>query len=267
MFDEKFIESLQDDPFEAARTFCQEFYRFEEMLNEERDTGLGDPYYQSFLEAFGMAQALADLNSIYVDIPDLGDDRGNNLIRMRQYLSTFRSAIDREYAETHVERSKKRLEARFSKAFHYEFSAGDINKAQTLINEIRDLISTGICFEEDHRRRLLARLEKLQAELHKKISDLDAFWGERRRAVTRQTFCPRLSCPNYSSKLSDPVEKRFSVLSELSYGYPRITDKAVYPPQISKTMIPDRQSTCKILRCHSLYLNPSWFASLVGSHF
>ena len=32
-------------------------------------------------------------------------------------------------------------------------------------------------FEEDHKRRLLNRLEKLQSELHKRISDLDRFWG------------------------------------------------------------------------------------------
>ena len=32
-------------------------------------------------------------------------------------------------------------------------------------------------FEEDHKQRLLKRIEKLQAELHKKVSDLDKFWG------------------------------------------------------------------------------------------
>jgi hypothetical protein len=31
--------------------------------------------------------------------------------------------------------------------------------------------------DDEHRRRLLLRLEKLQSEIHKKVSDLDRFWG------------------------------------------------------------------------------------------
>ena len=57
------------------------------------------------------------------------------------------------------------------------YSAGDVSKAQSLINQIRELISITSSFEQEHKKRLLTRLEKLQAELHKKISDLDAFWG------------------------------------------------------------------------------------------
>ena len=30
---------------------------------------------------------------------------------------------------------------------------------------------------EDHRLRLLRRLERLQSELHKRVADLDRFWG------------------------------------------------------------------------------------------
>ena len=59
----------------------------------------------------------------------------------------------------------------------YEFSDNDLNRIQTLINELRDWIGKSKCFEEEHRQRLLRKLEKLQAELHKKIRNLDRFWG------------------------------------------------------------------------------------------
>lgn len=39
------------------------------------------------------------------------------------------------------------------------------------------MISGSNKLEDDHQRRLLAKLEKLQSELHKKVSDLDRFWG------------------------------------------------------------------------------------------
>ena len=61
--------------------------------------------------------------------------------------------------------------------FFYEFTDGDINRIQILINELRAEISKSDLFEEDHRSRLLKRLERLQAEMHKKMSDIDRFWG------------------------------------------------------------------------------------------
>ncbi len=32
-------------------------------------------------------------------------------------------------------------------------------------------------FTAEHQQRILKRLEKLESELHKKVSDLDKFWG------------------------------------------------------------------------------------------
>jgi hypothetical protein len=46
-----------------------------------------------------------------------------------------------------------------------------------LINELRDLIRENEKFEEDHKRRLLERLEKLQRELHRRLSSLDRIYG------------------------------------------------------------------------------------------
>lgn len=48
---------------------------------------------------------------------------------------------------------------------------------QVLISQVRDLIVNDNGLEKDHKRRLLSRVEKLQSELHKKVSDLDRFWG------------------------------------------------------------------------------------------
>lgn len=48
---------------------------------------------------------------------------------------------------------------------------------QLLVNEIRAHISENLKIDSDHKAWLLKRLEHLQAELHKKMSDLDRFWG------------------------------------------------------------------------------------------
>jgi hypothetical protein len=73
--------------------------------------------------------------------------------------------------------AKAKFAAKLGAGFAYEFSEGDLNKVQTSINELRDLISASEIIEDNHKQRLLKRLEHLQSELHKKMSDLDRFWG------------------------------------------------------------------------------------------
>ncbi len=75
--------------------------------------------------------------------------------------------------DSHLER----FDSLFSNDFLYEFSEESISKIQTLINELRELVNSSDLFEAEHKQRLLKRLEKLQSETHKKMSDVDRFWG------------------------------------------------------------------------------------------
>lgn len=79
-----------------------------------------------------------------------------------------------------TERSKTRQESfatLLGRSFHYSLSEADAERIQGLINELRTLISENTQFKEDHRRRLLERLEQLQRELHRRLSNLDRFYG------------------------------------------------------------------------------------------
>lgn len=79
--------------------------------------------------------------------------------------------------EGRIEQLKKRFRNSLGSEFRYEFSQGDLEKVQVLLNELRTEVAASQKLEEGHKARLLKRLEALQAELHKKISDLDKFWG------------------------------------------------------------------------------------------
>ena len=61
--------------------------------------------------------------------------------------------------------------------FYYELSETEIQRIQTLVDELRELIAKAGEIEDEHRRRLLMRLEELQRELHKRVSDFDHVWG------------------------------------------------------------------------------------------
>jgi len=80
-------------------------------------------------------------------------------------------------AQLTVGRLKSRFTTKFGRGFFYEFSEGDVSRIQVLINEVRQLITESGLIAGEHKSRLLKRLEGLQRELHKKVSDLDRFWG------------------------------------------------------------------------------------------
>ncbi len=71
----------------------------------------------------------------------------------------------------------ERFDSLFSNTFSYEFSEEDVNKIQTLINELRDELNSSELFEDEHKERLLKRLEDLQKEMHKKMANIDKIWG------------------------------------------------------------------------------------------
>ena len=67
--------------------------------------------------------------------------------------------------------------ALFSRVSVYEFSENDFKRVHELVRELRDLIRGSSLISDEHKRRLLRRLEAMHAELHKKTSDIDRVWG------------------------------------------------------------------------------------------
>lgn len=117
-------------------------------------------------------------------LPEVGHDKKGNLKEFIKYVAAVRKAIkpllDDETGSTNrneflsaIDKKKKKLD----KGFFYEFTDGDLKRIQSIINELREQIGASDLFEEDHRQRLLKRLEALQSEMHKKMSDIDRIWG------------------------------------------------------------------------------------------
>ncbi len=133
--------------------------------------------------------AITSVNDYYADIPSYesiifsGNDTKNfeNILAyLCKVLISTEALVDYEFKESRKEELSSRIEERLralNKGFYYEFTSGDIERIQEIINELREEISNNPSFEPEHKQRLLKRLEILQSELHKKMSDLDRFWG------------------------------------------------------------------------------------------
>lgn len=134
------------------------------------------------LEAGKILGAMADnqLITIKATLPAIVDGKPRRATEFYNYISNVLAEL-----EAIVVRDKNlELEAQIdqeltrviSSQFGYELTEGDLKEVQTLLDQLRSAITESTELKEDHKQRLLKRLEKVQSELHKKLSTLDSLY-------------------------------------------------------------------------------------------
>jgi hypothetical protein len=176
IFTEEFFERLSADPQLALSQICSLF-----LLSRDKTNTNNLNYY---LEFYAIVEAFVDEHKLKLKL-DLPEIRSLETQAKKDKVAHFAATINnslvdyvRENKESgELDKFRRQFSTKFGNPFIYEFTDGDIARIQLLLNELRDLISSSSDFEEKHKRRLLKRLENLQSELHKKMADLDHFWG------------------------------------------------------------------------------------------
>jgi hypothetical protein len=177
LFNDNFIESIANDPISSIiQVIDIVFSKFDDTLHdwtpEEHDALLeGFPLVCSIIDNFELSMPI-DINR-----PLLTGTLADDAKAMRTFLNSIQEEFKKKHSQMRFDTTKNRFDALLNQSFSYEFSQGDLDRVQQLINELREEINTSNLFEQKHKSRLLKRLEKLQAELHKKMSDIDVFWG------------------------------------------------------------------------------------------
>lgn len=181
MFEREFLEQLPDDVTKAGVAVCGTIIERITRQLRENENRIFDEYYE-YVKGFDVVRALADIAS--VNLPDPKLNAGVNVRGRINDVQAIRN-VCREAIELFGQRGvaeqansvRSIFQAKFGVGFYYEFTSGDLDRVQLLINELRESISSSDRFEEEHKQRLLRRLERLQGELHKRVPDLDRFWG------------------------------------------------------------------------------------------
>lgn len=171
MFDDNFLESLPDDPVEGGILICKKIRSLHNQAGGSID------FYSDYMEAYALLSTYLEINSLNYGLNNLGEDKAQNLNQFMNSVTSIHNSLEQRLHSASVNNFKEKFKAKLKGGFCYEFSEGDLNRIQVLINELRDKINGFSDFEESHRQRLLSRLERLQSELHKKVSDVDRFWG------------------------------------------------------------------------------------------
>lgn len=175
LFDDDFVEGITEDPVSNAISVC---VRVQQQF--EREPGWSTDEHEALLEGYALLQVMKEAGLIPVVVDEPSRPSGDiqaDCVSLVEYVASMRQALNVHVKALSLEQLKNKFSQGLRVGFAYEFSQADLHRIQTLINELRGEVASSKLFEDTHQARLLKRLEQLQGELHKRVSDLDRFWG------------------------------------------------------------------------------------------
>jgi hypothetical protein len=179
-FDDALIQEIEADPYGRTLRLVQEVLAQLHISDPAfSDSEWDQEEYELLLEAGAFITELigAAIVPLALTPPTVGDTMREDCSTLVGFLYAVEKHCTSKAGKERFSGMRNRFKAALGNTFSYQFSDGDLQRVQSLVNEIREKLSATDNLDDDHRRRLLLRLEKLQAELHKKMSDLDRFWG------------------------------------------------------------------------------------------
>lgn len=176
LFTDEFINSFTDDPIGKTIEICNQTFTALKSQSQETWTRAD---FEILAEAYSLLVEAVELGLLPINLPypHLTGKTSEDCVNIHKYLNGIRELCSAEASKLRVQSLRTRFRVTLGNGFAYEFSQGDLDRVQQLINQLRDLITNADQLEKEHKQRLLRRLEKLQSEMHKKVSDLDRFWG------------------------------------------------------------------------------------------
>lgn len=177
LFDKEFIEWIKENPILGLVRACELAITKQSELSHPSDWTESE--HAILWEASSFISLVAENNEITLpfELPEPTESVEGNCQALISYIHNVSNSLEGQAIKLKINNYKNIYHDSFKNSFAYEFSKSDLDRVQVLINEIRTHISESQSLEENHRLRLLKRLEKLQSELHKRVSDLDRFWG------------------------------------------------------------------------------------------
>jgi hypothetical protein len=181
MIDDKFIEKIPTEFNKGVKYFLN-YYR-ESVYPSGKFTGptvrtlAKLRQYDEYIDFYYGLEAYLNANKYVTKPISLTDNKSQNISQIETFIATIKSDFEKRATIDFHEESRQKYNMIFDNVFRYEFTDGDLERIQTLLNELRNTIVKSKIYTAEHQQRILKKLEKLQGELHKKVSDLDRFWG------------------------------------------------------------------------------------------
>ncbi|MBI9073711.1 MAG: hypothetical protein JEY94_19095 [Melioribacteraceae bacterium] len=170
------IQGIPEDYVEAVVYIIENYNNYVDYAGSNPDISLRD-YHNEVIDFYALLEVYLSNKGYDFESLTLNDEMQENIKQIELYISTVQGTFEKTLTSNSIAQSRDKYNRLFGKSFVYEFTTGDLNRIQELLNELRTNISGSEFFTAEHKQRLLKRLEKIQSELHKKVSDMDRFWG------------------------------------------------------------------------------------------
>lgn len=167
MINENFLQSLPSDDIEAIILLTESY---EKTPPEGKNIELAIRVYTAIKE-------LANNVNINVKEVEFVGPTKENLNRIWAYINVVFDEAKRIKINKILNNEEINFKSIRANTYEYEFKDDDFKELQGLIDTMRELLQQSQAISENHRYRLLNRLEGLQKELHKRVSNLDRALG------------------------------------------------------------------------------------------
>ena len=180
IYDDAFVANLRDDPWDAVAQVCTGFDEWFKTIPKEEHLA----HHERIVDAYALLRTVISQHTEHLPgIPDVCQVAHNHQSNINNLVAQFneigeltQKVLGNRSADQFFTTSSERYEALLAGELRIQFHDDEIKQLQSLINDLRDAISGCESLEANHKYRLLRRLERLQTELHKEVSNLDSMW-------------------------------------------------------------------------------------------
>jgi hypothetical protein len=176
MFDNQFFSELPASPILAMQKICDEVIAFDKTKNNEQRM----KSYESYLDALSHFYRWAEAHRLHrLEFPNMTPNKLANINRIVEFFYELKNNTEKCILDFSAKKSDKNgghpYKPLIEDLFFSEFSASERRKIQSLINQIRTILTESNEFEERHQASMLKSLENLQVALHNGVTS----WRQR----------------------------------------------------------------------------------------
>ncbi len=168
-------DTLPHDPFDAV-TYVRANFAEMRRHGENRAKGSGD-FHNAYLSFYALWKELMLLYGQNMADIEFSTDKAENIARIAAVIENTAQEILPKLVARSFDTISSEFKEKIGAKFYYELSDEELSAIQSLLNELREHIANSDELDARHKRRLLKRVEGLQRELHKEVSDFDHVWG------------------------------------------------------------------------------------------
>lgn len=173
---QEMLQAARDNPTEGAVEICR--FALEQTNYDVYHEDWSEDDHTLLMEAVAIVLTLEEQSMIQHQQPTPAVDNIANAVcpHLRKFLIAVLHDLSATVSKNKFDSLRKHFAVTLVENFGYEFTDGDLKRIQQLINELREMVSANTELDAGHKQRMLKRLEKMQSELHKKMSDISRFY-------------------------------------------------------------------------------------------